>query len=123
MAARRFDPASVRVTVPVEKSSAASPILPGSFAPASFQCSRPAIIRWMSTKSSPSSAITIRLPRRRRPVTARPITSAGGGSTERSTKGLASRMRSSRAPTTRGGQRFEVDGDVGELGHGRVGPV
>ena len=32
--ARRFVPASVSIRVPVEKSNAASPILPGSFAPA-----------------------------------------------------------------------------------------
>ena len=31
--ARRFDPASVRTSVPLSKSNAARPILPGSFAP------------------------------------------------------------------------------------------
>src|SRR5919108_6516645 len=101
MAARFFVPASVIRSVPVEKSRAATPILPGTFAPLGFQCSRPAIIRWMTTKRSSSSAMTMRLPSRRTPVTARPTTSASDGSTERSTNGVVSRRRSSRAPVMR----------------------
>ena len=50
MAARFFVPASVMTSVPVLKSKAATPILPGGRAPAAFQCRRPAIIRWMTTK-------------------------------------------------------------------------
>ena len=101
IAARFFVPASVMISVPVLKSSAATPILAGGRAPASFQCSRPAIIRCMTTNRSPSSARTIRLPSRRTPLTTRSTTSDSGGSTERSTNGVASRRRSRRAPTTR----------------------
>src|SRR5437899_638003 len=100
MAARFFVPASVSVSVPVEKSKAARPTLPGTLAPAGFQCSRPAIIRWMTRKRSPSRAKTTRLPSRRRPVTTRPLAAEIGGSNDRSTKGLASLTRSSRAPKT-----------------------
>src|SRR5437660_1414610 len=62
IAARFFVPASVMTSVPVVKSKAATPIRPGGRAPAAFQCSRPAIIRWTTTKRSASSASTIRLP-------------------------------------------------------------
>ena len=51
--ARRRVPASVRVSVPSGKSKAASPTRPGGRAPAGRQWSRPAIIRWITTKRSP----------------------------------------------------------------------
>ena len=44
------------------KSNAASPIRPGSGAPAGRRCRRPAIIRWMTRNSAPSSSRTMRLP-------------------------------------------------------------
>ena len=67
MDARRLVPASVMVRVPVEKSKAASPILPGGRAPAFFQCRRPAIIKCSTRKRSPPSAMTIALAEARDP--------------------------------------------------------
>ena len=47
--ARRFLLASVKIIVPVEKSSAAMPLRFGIALPTRSQCKRPEIIRWMTT--------------------------------------------------------------------------
>src|SRR5262245_18017825 len=99
--ARFFDPASVRSSVPVSKSNAASPSLPGIFAPGAFQCSRPAIMRWITRWRSPSSPRAIRLPIRRSATRARLSAARRGGSTVRSTNGLRIRIASSRRPRIR----------------------
>ncbi len=99
--ARFFELASVISSVPVEKSNAASPTLPGTFAPRAPQRKRPAIIKWKTRNRSPSSPSTIRLPMRRSSRTVRPSASRSGGSTERSRNGLASRARSYVCPSTR----------------------
>ena len=99
--ARRFVPASVISSVPVEKSNAARPILPGGLAPAARHCSRPAIMRWITRNSSSSSAMTIRLPSRRRPTTRRPVSAFSGGSTERRRNGVSRRTRCRVAPAMR----------------------
>src|SRR5262249_544788 len=83
------------------KSNAARPIFPGGRAPAAFQCSRPAIIRCTTRNRSPSRPMAMRLPTRVISVTRRPAAAELGGSTERRTKGLTSRTRSSTAPATR----------------------
>ena len=100
--ARRFEPASVSSNVPLEKSNAARPTLPGTFVPGSFQRNRPAIIKWMTRNASSSSSQTTRLPSRRMPVTSLPSAACMGGSTERTRNGLARRMRCRRRPTIRG---------------------
>jgi len=63
----------------------------------------------------------MRLPRRRRPVTARPAISAGIHRAQHEGVGEPEALEA-RAADARG-QRFEVDGDVGQLGHGRIAPV
>src|SRR5262245_60312219 len=102
MAACRLVPASVRIKVPLSKSMARSPTLPGTFAPRSCQRKRPAIIKWITRNSSPSNSKTIRLPRRWRSRTCAPRRASSGGSMERSRNGLASLTFSTRLPTTRG---------------------
>ena len=94
--------ASERTSAPSSKSNAARAPRPPTRAPRFFQCSRPAIIRCRTTNRSPSSAKTIRLPIRSRPVTIFPDVSATGGAVDRSRKGLPSRIDSSRRPRTRG---------------------
>ena len=56
--------------------------------PAGLQCSRPAIIRWMTSQRSPSTPMAMRLPMRRNATTCLPSTVESGGSTVRSTKTL-----------------------------------
>ena len=99
--ARFFLLASVSRSAPPGKSKAASPMRPGIFAPAFFHCSRPAIIRCSTKKSSPSKAKTIRFPSRRSPSTRAPTASLGRGSTVRRRKGLFRRTPSSGSPRTR----------------------
>ena len=89
--ARFFVAASVSTSVPEGKSRAASPTFPGIFAPRSSHLNRPAIIRWITRNSPPSSMKTIRLPRRRTSSTRRPLATLSGGSKVRTTKGLATR--------------------------------
>ena len=48
MLARFFVLASVRMRVPLSKSNAASPTLPGMGAPAGFHLKRPATMRWIT---------------------------------------------------------------------------
>src|SRR5919109_4168569 len=77
----------------------------------------------MTTNRSPSRVSTIRLPSRRTPFTTRPTTSESGGCTERSTNGVASRMRSRRAPTTRSrsASTYTVtSGSSGIVAHERI---
>src|SRR5947209_8147364 len=88
--ARRFDPASVRSSVPSSKSNAARPSFPGIFAFGASQRKRPAIIRWITMKRSSSRARTIRFPTRRVAATRLPATSRVPGSTVLRTKGLPS---------------------------------
>jgi len=99
--ARRFDPASVRISVPVSKSNAARPNFPGTFAPGASQRKRPAIIRWIAIHASPSRPTTILFPIRATDSTTRPTRSEGDGETVRSRKGLASLIASRRRPTMR----------------------
>ncbi len=54
MDACRFEPASVKIIVPLGKSNAAKPTLPGIAAPRSRQRNRPAIIRCTTMKRSSS---------------------------------------------------------------------
>ena len=103
--ARRVVPASVRTSVPVGKSKEASAILPGALPPAASHRSRPAIIRWMTTNRSRSSASTIRFPMRRRPSTRLPAISAGDGLTDRSTNGFRIVRRSSGWPRILGARQ------------------
>jgi hypothetical protein len=94
-------PASVNASTPVSNAKVASVMRAGGRIPRASQRSRPAIIRCRTRKISPSSAMTMRLPSRRTPVTRRPCASATGGTTVRSTNGLFRRISSSRCPTTR----------------------
>ena len=115
--ARRLLPASVSVSVPVGKSNAASADRPRSGAPGGFQCSRPAIIRCRTRNSSPSRAMTRRLPSLSIARTRAPSTASSGGSTVRNRNGLASRTRSSVSAQDAPLQRLLVTDDVREFGH------
>jgi hypothetical protein len=99
--ARFLVPSSVKRRVPVGKSNAASPRRFGMWASGSRHRSRPAIIRWITSDRSPSSAITMRWLRRLTARTFLDSTSAIGGVTERSTNGLPNRTRTSDCPTMR----------------------
>ena len=83
----------------------------------SSQCRRPAIIRWITRKSSPSSAITTRLPSRSTPCTVLAHGDAIGGTAVRSRNGFSSRTASSALPDDARGEALDVDRDVGQLGH------
>jgi hypothetical protein len=96
--ARRCLPASVSASVPVAKAKNAS-AFGAVVLPRSSQRSRPAIMRWTTTKRSPSNARTMRLPSRSTPTTVRPSTAEIGGVTERSRNGWRIEMRSRRWPT------------------------
>ena len=96
--ARFFGLASVNTSEPAGKSNAASATFFASFAPRGFHRSRPAIIRWITTKRSPSTPITIRLPSRSTVSTFAPTSSFGAGLTVRSTNGLAIRIASIGCP-------------------------
>src|SRR5437868_2675981 len=100
--ARFLVAASVKRSVPYGKSIAASPSLPGTFAPRSPQRSRPAIIKWKTRKRSPSISKAIRLPMRWMPTTCFPMIWAMGGSKVRSTKGEARRTAWIGCRSTRG---------------------
>src|SRR6267154_2377149 len=99
--ARRFVPASVSSSVALSNSNTASHMRPGGFAPLASQRRRPAIIRWSTRNSPPSSSKTMRLPIRRRPKTFLPSADAMGGFTLRRTKGLRSRKRVNVRPVRR----------------------
>src|SRR5712691_3954943 len=99
--ARRFDPASVRSSVPFGKSKAARPSFAGIFAPEGSHRSLPAIIRWMTMKRSSSVAMTIRFPTRRTSRILFPSSCDGAGSTVRRMNGLARRRRVSGCPRRR----------------------
>ena len=60
----------------------------------------------------------MRFPTRRSDRTVAPLTSAIGGSTDRRTKGLRSTTPVETASGDPFGQRFDVDGNVREFGHG-----
>src|SRR3989475_3138285 len=100
--ARFLELASVSNSVPVGKSNDASPILAGGLVPAARHLNRPAIIKWKTRKSLPSSSHTMRFPMRLRATTLRPTAAATGGSTVRSSEGLTMRTRSRGWPTIRG---------------------
>jgi hypothetical protein len=91
-------PASVKTSVPASNTNIAKAPRAAGFAPAAFQCRRPAIIRCRTRKRSPSSAMTMRLPRRSMPTTCAPNTLESGGSAVRSRKGCSSFTACSRAP-------------------------
>ena len=100
------------------------PFRAAALSPRGFQCSRPAIIRWMTMNRSSSSPIDDALAERaRRRARACPTSSASGGSTVRRRNGVASRTSSSGWPTMRLLERFDVDGDVGQLGHATGNPT
>ncbi len=102
--ARRLLPASVSTIEPTSNSNTASALRAVAL-PGASQRRRPAIIRWTTTKSSPSSASTTRLPIRSIASTRLPSTAESGGTTLRSRNGLPMRTRSSRWPTTRAARR------------------
>ena len=89
----------------------------------SRQRSRPAIIRWSTRKSSPSSSSTMRLPRRRTPATRAPV----GRSRRRVDRAQQERARDPQALERRAREppleALDVDRDVGELGHGISPPA
>ena len=104
--ARRCVPASVSSKVPaVSNSNSASAIRPGGLLPGASHLRRPAIIRWITRKSSPSSARTIRLARRSTPSTRLPSATASGGTAVRTRNGFSTLIRCSRLPTTRRASR------------------
>ena len=87
-------------------------------AAARASASRPAIIRWMTTKSSPSSASTMRLPRRSTAFDDRALRRRdSGGATVRSRNGLP--IAHALEPMADDARReaLDVDRDVGQLGH------
>src|SRR6516165_2893787 len=99
--ARRLVPASVRVSVPLPNCRRASTARFGGAVPRSYQCRRPAIMRWNTSHNPPSSPIASRLPSRRRSVTRRCSASWIGGTALRSTNGETICTRSRRSPTMR----------------------
>ena len=111
--ARRLVPASVSESVPASNSNSASVLR--VFLPS--QCRRPAIMRCSTRYRSPSSPMTIRLPRRLKPGTRFPSALAIGGTAVRSRNGLSRRTLSQARALNALRQRFEVDRDVGQLGH------
>ena len=60
----------------------------------------------------------MRLPMRRRLLTRLPSTALIGGAAVRSRNGLRMRTRSQRLADDALVERFDVDDDVGQLGHG-----
>ena len=130
--ARRLEPASVRTRVPSEKSSARSAWRPESLACGGRQCKRPAIMRWITSQSSPGSPTTglcrwggrssstpmaMRLPMRRSSRTVRPSTAVMGGSAVRRTKTLCRRNALQRLTEDARLERGEICGDVGQFRH------
>src|SRR5205085_8213557 len=81
---------------------AASPSLPGTFAPRSPQRRRPAIMRWKTRKRSPSNSSAMRLPMRWMRTTCLPKIAEMGGSKVRNTKGEARRTAWTGCRNTRG---------------------
>jgi len=84
--------------------------------PAVRQCSRPAIIRWMTSQRSSSKPMATRLPTRRRLRTVRPSAQDSGGSAVRSRNALAKRTLSSGCPTIRASRALiyaEMSGNSG----------
>ena len=118
--ARFLVPASVNASVPLAKSNSARVMRAGGRSPRPSQRRRPAIIRCNTRKYSPSSASTMRLPRRRTATTRRPSTLASGGTAVRSTNGLIRRTRSSRLPDDAPLEALDIDVDVGQFRHARV---
>ena len=120
--ARRLVPASVRVSVPLPNCRRASTARLGGAVPRSYQCRRPAIMRWNTSHSSPSSPIASRLPRRRTWVTRRCSAAWMGGTAVRSTNGETICTRSRRSPTMRccSASRYTVRSGSSGMGSGSL---
>ena len=79
--ARFFEPASVSTSCAPPSNSSRNAGVFGPFSPGRRYCSRPAVIRWTSRTSSPSSVGNrSRFARRRAPASRRPSSAESGGS-------------------------------------------